>query len=471
MSAKKHARERIDNSLTDLMIGVKLAVTGGSSLSSYGTIDFANNYALITLNRIILTYLYSGNGIFQTAIQLPIQDALSKLIEIESAEMDPEDIDEIMDWFEEHDAWQRLEDFWTWVRVYGGGALVLNSPDDPDKPLSIRRLKGAPVELYDVDRWQISSASIEQNSFLEYEDMTASDRLSINGQAVDKSRMIIGLGKKAPAYIRRQLRGWGMSEAERMLRDLNNYLKTGDVLYEILDESKIDVYKIEGLANKMLTAGGTDAIKNRIIAANQIKSYVNALVLDSKEEFDQKTMTFSGLAEVMKENRIGVASALRMPLTKLFGISAAGFSSGEEDTDNYNAMVESEIRAKMRPAIRQMIEFACANLWGYVPNFRFKFPPLKVLPELEAAQVHESKANMLMAMFDRGLVTDGQAIGDELAKCDAISSELAAKFQASPIPPGGAPEPVDNNKISVFRKAKDTAVDTAKNVARMIGGK
>lgn len=472
MSKPKHARERIDNSLTDLMVGVKLAVTGGSQLSSYGTIGFANNYALITLNRIILTYLFSGNGLFQTAVQLPIQDALSKRIEIESGEMGPEDIDAIMDWIEDHEGWQRLEDFWTWVRVYGGGALVLNSDQDPEQPLSIRRLKGAPVEFYDIDRWQISTASTVMSDFLEYDDMTNADRLSVNGQPVDRSRMIIGLGKKAPSYVRRQLRGWGMSEAERMLRDLNNYLKTGDVLYEILDEAKIDVYHIEGLANKLATVGGTEVITKRIQAANEIKSYVNALVMDMKEEFEQKTMAFAGLAEVMRENRIGVASALRMPLTKLFGISAAGFSSGEEDTDNYHEMIESEIRSKMRPAIRRMIEYACANLWGRIPEFRFKFPPLKVLPELDAAQVHESKANIMLALYDRGLITDGQAIGDELAKCEVISAELAAKFQARPMPPNGGQnvQPMDTNKVSVFRKAKDAATDIAKNVAKRIGG-
>jgi phage-related protein (TIGR01555 family) len=378
-----------------------------------------------------------------------------------------------MDWIEDHEGWQRLEDFWSWVRVYGGGALVANTDQDPEQPLSMRRLKGAPIEFYDIDRWQISVANMTQNDFLEYDDMTNSESLGVNGQPVHRSRMIIGLGKKAPSYIRRQLRGWGMSEAERMLRDLNNYLKTGDVLYEILDEAKIDVYHIEGLANKLATIGGTQTIINRVKAANEIKSYVNALVMDMKETFEQKTMAFAGLAEVMRENRIGVASALRMPLTKLFGISAAGFSSGEEDTDNYHEMVESEIRAKMRPAIRRMIEFACANLWGYVPTFRFEFPPLKVLPELDAAQVHESKLNGLLALYDRGLITDGAAIGDELAKCEVISAELASKFQAAPMPPNGGQDvrPMDTNKVSVFKKAKDAAVDIAKNVAGRIGGK
>lgn len=458
MTQKKHVSRQIDNSLTDLvsMLGVAQA-TGGSQLSGYGTIGFANNYNLITRNWIMLTYLYSGNGLFQTAVQLPIQDALAKRILLEMPAGSPEDVDAVLDWFEEHEVWQALENFWSWVRVYGGGALVVNTDQDPEKPMNYRRLRGAPIEFYDMDRWQISARNFDAVDPLLCYDISNADQLYVNGIKTHASRAILGKGKQAPVYIRRQLFGWGMSEAERMLRDLNNYIKTQDVLYEILDESKIDVYHIEGLANKLATVNGSSIIRNRIQAANEIKNYVNALVLDKAEEFEQKTLSFGGLAEVMRENRIGIASALRMPMTKLFGISASGFSTGESDTDNYNQMVQSEIQAKMRPAIRECIKIACANLWGNVPEFRFSFPPLKEIPELEAEQIKASRITSVLSLHAAGLVASGRAVGDELAKCEAISPELAAAFIDAPIPPAGeqTPEPVQNDKISVFRKAKE----------------
>ena len=192
-----------------------------------------------------------------------------------------------------------------------------------------------------------------------------------------------------------------------------------------------------GLANKLATTGGSALIRNRIQAANEIKSYVNALVLDKEEEFEQKTLTFSGLSEVMAENRIGIASALRMPMTKLFGLSASGFSTGEEDTDNYNQMVESEVQAKMRPAIRDCIKLACANLWGYVPNSAFLSPLSRCFPELDAEQIRASRTTRLLSLHTAGLITSGKAIGDELAKNEDISSELAAQFVDAPIPPAG----------------------------------
>ena len=97
-----------------------------------------------------------------------------------------------------------------------------------------------------------------------------------------------------------------------MIRDLNLYLKTQDASFELIDEAKIDVYKIDGLAQKMATAGGTSKITQRVQAANEIKNYINALVLDAKEDYQQKQMTFAGLADVMNQNRLGVAAALRI---------------------------------------------------------------------------------------------------------------------------------------------------------------
>ena len=340
MSRKRKSRASIrENRLSDVafnLAGIN-GGTGGSYLSSYNTWGFSNNYSLLTLNRIILTYMYTGNGIFQTAIQLPIQDAIGKGIEIESGELDNTDIDAVMDYWEEEGIWETILNTWTWIRLFGGGALLINSNQDPEKPLNYNKLDKTPLEFYDIDRWQLDTNLAIFDDWDSY--ISAGNNkglIYLYGQPIHESKFLRGQGKRAPHYVRRQLRGWGMSEGERMIRDLNLYLKTQDANFELIDEAKIDVYKINGLANKLLTSGGTAAITNRIQSANQIKNYVNALVLDANEEYQQKQMTFAGLAEIMQQNRMGVAAALRMPLTKLFGLSASGFNTGESDLENYN---------------------------------------------------------------------------------------------------------------------------------------
>jgi uncharacterized protein len=417
-NSKRNLRDRqLNNSMTELVMGVAMYqgiqginATGGSQLSSYDTIAYSLNYGLISLNRILLTYLFANNGIFQTALQLPIQDALAKGIIIESAELDPQDIDDTLEWLENHKAWSELIDYRTWSRLYGGSALIINTPQDPATPLNLRTLYKAPIEFYAVDRWQITSPTMDAGYDLDFEDMISGDYIYINGEKVHKSRCIISCGKKAPSFIRRQLRGWGMSEAERMLRDLNNYLKTQDVLYDILDESKIDVYKLKDYSKKLATANGTELVQKRVQLSNELKNYLNALIIDAEDEFEQKTLTFSGLADVMKENRIGVAASLRMPLTKLYGISAAGFSSGEEDTNNYNEMVEADIRGPFKPDIRKVLNVAFANQFGRVPSFRFTYPQLRALPEKEAEEIKTSVVNRYLGLYDRNILDAAQTL-------------------------------------------------------------
>lgn len=443
----KKTRDRIDNSLTELTLGLKAYATGGSQLSGLGTLAYSNNYGLLTQQRIMLTYMYSGNGIFQTAIHVPIQDALGKGIVIESGELTPEDIDSILDWMEEKLAWGAIEQGYAWSRLYGGGGVIINTPDEKtDKPLRLK--ENTPIEFLDFDRWMINGNPDDEV-------------VTLNGVKIHRSRIIFMKGKPAPNHIRQQLQGWGMSEGERMIRDLNNYLKTGDVLYEILDESKIDIYKIKDFANRLMTKGGTSSIQKRIQLANEIKSYVNALVLDAEESFEQKTLAFSGLAEVMRENRINVASAIRFPMTKLFGLSASGFSTGEEDQDNYNDMVESDVRRPLRPAIRQMIEWACLDLFGYIPSFRFKWPPLKVVKEGEAETIKASATSRIIQLYDRGLIGPAD-VAKELKGSDVIAADT--KIIDNPIPPtpAGTPEnepaPGQENPISVYRNGKQNAI-------------
>ena len=441
MSRKRKPRAlALTNRLSDVsftLAGIN-GGTGGSYLSSYNTWGFSNNYSLLTLNRIILTYMYTGNGIFQTAIQLPIQDAIGKGIEIESGELDNLDIDSVYDYWEEIGLWNTILSFMTWVRLFGGGAILINTNQTPDKPLSFKKLDKTPLEFYDLDRWQLDTNIAIFDDWDSYLSSVGDGNgiIHLYGEPIHESRFLRGQGKRAPHYVRRQLRGWGMSEGERMIRDLNLYLKTQDATFELIDEAKVDVYKINGLANKLLTTGGTGAITQRIQAANEIKNYVNALVLDEKEDYQQKLINFTGLAEVMNQNRMGVAAALRMPMTKLFGLSASGFNTGESDLENYNMMVESEVRAQLKPIVRTLLKVTMSHLFGYVPDFTFKFPSLREqTPEVEQT-VKTQESSRILALYDRGLM-DGEEVMQSMRKAGVVQIETKTEqgLNPDPLPP------------------------------------
>jgi phage-related protein (TIGR01555 family) len=460
MTKRRHTQRVINNSLTELASNVKLWATlsGGNSLSNYGTISNDNNYALITLNWIVLSYMYAGNGIFQRAMRLPVLDALSKGFIIESSEASNEDVDVVMKWYRKENIYNNVKYLKIWSRLFGGSAIVINTNQDPQTPLNLESIGTTPIAFYTVDRWQLAMTSPRPISDFLVDELFRVDNnecYTILGKQIHKSRVLIDKGEEAPFYVARQLRGWGISEGERIIRDLNLYLKTQDVLYEILDESKIDIYYIQGLANKLATTGGTAAIQTRIQTANELKNYLNALILDANDKFEQKQVGFAGLAEVMTQNRMGIAAAINFPMTKLFGMSSAGFNSGEDDLENYNSMVESEVRMPLAMnVLPTILDMGFQICHGYIPQYDIKWPPLRVLTAEQEENIKTSKSGRILMFFDRGLVNAPKAM------------EWAEKEDLIPIDVGYVPEKVQpNNPDGIDQISPEQRVKTI-NVKR-----
>ncbi len=419
-TAKSNSPLSLNNSLTTL---VQSAVMQ-SRLGSISPIIENNVYYPITLNYTMLMYMYKTHGIIQTAIDMPVLDAFRGGLEFSSMELDSSDLEDFCDWLEEKGVLQSFGNAVIWKRLFGGSALVVNAGQDPNTPLDKQRLRPDMLEFYDACRWELMAEN-PKNPAMGSQSMTAQS-YNIYGVSMDKSRVLTMSGKRAPFLIRNQLSGWGMSEVERMIADFNLYLQTKNVLYEILDEAKLDIYHLDGYAAALATPDGTALVNERVQLTNQLKNFQKALILDKNDEYTQKQLSFSGLSEIMKENRIGIASALRMPITKLFGLSASGFNSGEDDIENYNAMVESEVREPARPELNALIKLCARAFFGDDYSLKYKYKPLRMMTSVDEENIKASKQGRVVELYDRGLV-DSHEVGEVLHKEDLIAIETKAQ--------------------------------------------
>ncbi len=213
------------------------------------------------------------------------------------------------------------------------------------------------------------------------------------GIEVHKSRVIRLKGRAVPSYIRPRMRGWGVSVTETLINSLNQYLKATDVVYEVLDEFKVDYYKIKGLATALMAPDGGVKVRERIALANEQKNYQNSVAMDSEDDWDHKQLSFAGMAETMEGIRMQVASDMRMPMLKLFGTPARGLNASDEGSlEVYNSMVESEVRSKIKYAILRVCEIKCQKMFGIVPDdLSIKFKPLRVLSAEQEETVKTQK--------------------------------------------------------------------------------
>ncbi|MES2155485.1 MAG: anti-CBASS Acb1 family protein, partial [bacterium] len=148
------------------------------------------------------------------------------------------------------------------------------------------------------------------------------------------------------------------------------------------------------------------------------------------------TNSFSGLADVMRENRIGIACATRIPFSKLFGTTAAGglANAAQDDLENYNGMIESVIREPSKQIIRKVLRLAMFACFGREYDITFKFKPLRVMTAKEEEELKSSKQTRYVNLYDKRLL-DSKEIGELLHKDQLVPIETKAQQGKLPLNP------------------------------------
>ena len=132
---------------------------------------------------------------------------------------------------------------------------------------------------------------------------------------------------------------------------------------------------------------------------------------------------------------------LRYPVSKLFGKGSSGFSSGDDDLENYNGTVDSEIRIPARQLITWVVNLRCQQLFGReLPDFRPKWRPLRVMSEKDQAEINSKKLADYIVLLEHQVMT-GQQVAQKLTEdgyilfseeeINKISDEFAPDMETS----------------------------------------
>ena len=190
---------------------------------------------------------------------------------------------------------------------------------------------------------------------------------------------------------------------------------------DIIQDSNIDVLFVPDLIAK-IAQGKEDDIRKFVNLINQTKSSMNAIVLDAgnseaQGRWEQKTATYSGLSEILTKLFIVTSGALDRPITVLFGLSASGFSTGDDDLESYHGTINGLQESRLRPAQEFIDKFVLDKM---MPNhgLTFEYPIIKVTNEDKEA----TRFNQYASAYS-GLVTAG-IISDKIAQIELIARKL-----------------------------------------------
>jgi len=413
--------------LTNPMSGVfdSFGLGGGAAASLPYEMANNNSYNLISLQRVLLTYAYVLHGPLRTLVDQPVYDAFRGGIKIKTDEVSPEEIEDLQRELKKLRVVKKVVEAMRWDGLFGGAGIIVNTNQNFSSPLNIKQIKeDSPIELIAADRWELSWNGVPTSKDASFTYYTKN---------VHQSRVARIIGEQAPSLVRQRLQGWGMSKIECVIREISAYFKNNNVIFELLDEAKIDIWKIKGFNSQVLSQLAQGKTAKRIQMATYMKNFLNAITLDAEDDYQQKTMTFTGLSDMLEQIRIGIAAAVRMPMAKIFGLAAKGFASGEDDIENYNAIVENE-REKAEEILELIIPVIMMKVWGFVPDdWAIEWKPLRVLSAEQEENVKTAKFARYSSLYSQGILNPQEY-------CEVLKQEGILQIETE-VSKGTEPEP------------------------------
>lgn len=285
---------------------------------------------------------------------------------------------------------QKYLDTCCWADLYGGAAILMLTGQDLSKPLDLNRVKkGSLRNLVVFDRWDIQPTNFNFQDPLAPNWMLPETYTIVNGkQPIHHSHIIRRTGARLPRRMAQFEQGWGDSRLRRCMEDLRDVVATKGGIASLVLEANVDVISVNGLKDGLASAQ-CNQITERYRMFGMLKSIVNLGLLDKgNEEYDRKSIAFSGLSQIMEQFMVWTAGAAEMPVTELWGQSASGLgATGDGDLKTYHGTIKGKQDGQMRLDLELLDQVLIRSALGTYPeDIEFEWNPLYQKSSVEEAQ-------------------------------------------------------------------------------------
>ena len=375
-------------------------------MNKYGTQDdVSEQYRFESddpVTDVELTLNYEENGLFAKIIDIPSDDAVSSGFEYGVNDVDLETF--INDSLDELDFEGAASTAIKWSRLYGGSLMVMiiDEPVDWDNIRGIDELLVFERPLITPDYNSIYNHDPKTGKWSKFGKPEFYDVSPMYGKQfrVHESRCLLFKNGTLPqSSSRTEYRFFGMPEYTRIHKALQETVTSHGNGVKLLDRAVQAIYKMNDLANLLETDEGEDIVLRRLRIIDMAKGIINSIAIDANgEDYDYKTVTFSGVKDIIDATCNMLSAVTNIPQTKLFGRSPAGENStGEGDMENYYSYVNKIQKLNLKRNLGVLIDIILIagkykGEFEEIPDYTLKFKPLWNLSEAEQAGVDQTKA-------------------------------------------------------------------------------
>lgn len=315
------------------------------------------------------------------------------------------------------------------ARLFGGAAVYADFGDDASKPLDIEWVKKGGIRFLTVfTPRQLVPGEIDTDPMSEFFGMPREFTVAggAQGQArIHPSRLTIFIGAELPDRdITASAFGWGDSVLVSVMSAVKQAESASANINSLIYEANVDVVSIEGLGEILKMQGGEDKVRELLKMNLDAKSNLRALVLDAKNKYDRKGVTFGSLPDLLDRFDQHAAGAADIPMTRFMGMSPGGMNStGESDLRNYYDRVSAGQTLEMGPAMMRLDEALIRSATGARDAaIHYEWNPLWQLSEKEKADIFKTKSDAARTLAGNG------GTSEPIIPIEALSDALVNEF-------------------------------------------
>lgn len=422
--------EILDTALNDTL--ENLVASLGTEADKRSHSRFTNRDPL-TFDYVQLTDMYRTDWATGKTVDIVPDDMTREWRTILSNNLDPDIIRKIVQEEKRLGVRKAFNQAHKWGRLFGGGIIVMAIDDgnSPEEPLEIDKIKlGGLRHIKVVDRHEFTIPSVITENPLNpnygFPEVYTINRSSVR---IHHSRILRFDGIEIPFREMQRNHYWHESVIPRLYDNLINFSTVQNAAASMVYETNVDIMKIKGLMNYLQTQQGMDLVKKRFAMAKLLKSFNNMLLLDSEEEHEVKTNSFSGLPDLLDRYAKILASGSDIPATRYLGESPGGLNStGESDMKNYYDSLASQQETVYAPKLEHFDQIMLKSLGITIPEgekLDYEFNPLYQMSEKEIADMNYVNAQRDQIYYNMNVITE-DIIAKELVQnkvYDNISDE------------------------------------------------
>jgi len=160
----------------------------------------------------------------------------------------------------------------------------------------------------------------------------------------------------------------------------------------MINDAKIDVVKIPDFSKQISSQEFANKVLARFSYANQAKSSVNSILLDTEEEWDRVQTRFQGLPDILHEYMVLAGGAADIPMSRLIGQTGGrGMSAGQRSSGG-----EAGGNVDLRNYYDRRFD----------PTIDYEWQPLWQTDDATKAQIAVQKAQATKTDVETGLINE-----------------------------------------------------------------